>query len=239
MDFVDTYLQFEWIWFVQIMLALLLSGVIGAERQKHGRPAGIRTHMLVCLAATMLTIVSDSYNQGAAGADAVLRVDPGRVAAGIVTGIGFLGAGAILRMGDLVRGLTTAAGIWFVAGLGIAIGSGMLLFSGLSTVIALVVLHVVHTFDRHIKVSHYRRLELLGKGTAQQLQQDLEPVLTEFGLTIMELEVECLPAEGIVKLGYNMRYQGARRSVAVADRVSNLERVERCRWGALTERTIL
>jgi len=98
-------------------LAILLGGLIGLERELHGHPAGLRTHILVCLGSTLLTLTSITISAQMGG-------DPARIAAQIVAGIGFLGAGAILRDRASVKGLTTAASIWTTAAIGIAIGAG-------------------------------------------------------------------------------------------------------------------
>lgn len=99
---------------LRLLLAGALGGLIGYEREAHGRPAGLRTHILVCIGAAMFTIISSAYS----GKNA----DPGRVASQIVTGIGFLGAGTIIRQGSIVRGLTTAASLWTTAAIGMAVG---------------------------------------------------------------------------------------------------------------------
>jgi len=99
----------------RLFLAAVLSAMIGWEREKLHKPAGLRTHMLVGVGATLITLVS---------VDAIQGGDPGRIAAGIVTGVGFLGAGTIFRDKNHIRGLTTAANIWAVSGLGIAVGTG-------------------------------------------------------------------------------------------------------------------
>src|SRR3989338_2313129 len=100
---------------IRLLLSAAIAALIGWEREKHHKPAGLRTHMLVGVAATLITLVS---------IDAIPGGDPARIAAGIVTGIGFLGAGTIFRDKDTVRGLTTAASIWAVSGLGITLGAG-------------------------------------------------------------------------------------------------------------------
>jgi putative Mg2+ transporter-C (MgtC) family protein len=102
---------------VALILSVLLSGLVGLERQWRGQPAGLRTHILVGLGSTLITVTSVEF--GAAGNN-----DPARLAAQIVSGIGFLGAGAIMRDGMTVHGLTTAASIWVVAAIGIAVGAG-------------------------------------------------------------------------------------------------------------------
>ena len=99
----------------KILLALLVGGLVGLERERQYRPAGLRTHMLVCGGSALTTLVSVSLGGGE---------DRTRIAAQIVSGIGFLGAGTIFRSGTAVRGLTTAAGLWVVAGLGMAIAAG-------------------------------------------------------------------------------------------------------------------
>src|SRR5690348_13480184 len=93
--------------------ATLMGGLVGVEREQRDRPAGLRTHLLVCLGSTLITIVSIEMGG--------THYDPARIAAQIVSGIGFLGAGTIFRSGSVVRGLTTAAGLWVVSGIGMAI----------------------------------------------------------------------------------------------------------------------
>lgn len=107
-----------WDMVVKLLVATALGGLVGFEREAHERPAGLRTHILVCLGSTLFTLASFTI------ADDNPRNDPARLAAQIVTGIGFLGAGTILHRGSVVRGLTTAASIWSVAAIGIAIAIG-------------------------------------------------------------------------------------------------------------------
>lgn len=114
----------------KLLLAILLGGVIGFEREAHHRHAGFRTHILVCLGAALFTITSiHSFN-----------MDPARVAAGIVTGIGFLGAGTIIQARGHVRGLTTAASLWTVAGVGLAVGTGFYFAASITTLLVFVIL---------------------------------------------------------------------------------------------------
>ncbi|MBP5430580.1 MAG: MgtC/SapB family protein [Elusimicrobiaceae bacterium] len=101
---------------IKICLALILGGALGMERQYHDKPAGFATNCLICLGAMLFTVLSEIM--GFAGGD------PGRIAAQIVTGVGFIGAGSILRDGNKISGLTTAAGVWLVAAIGMAIGYG-------------------------------------------------------------------------------------------------------------------
>jgi len=122
---------------LRLLLATALGAIIGYQRERAGKPAGLRTHVLICLGAALFTIAS-LYAFGAGA-------DPARVAAGIVAGIGFLGAGAIIRRDEgLVAGLTTAATIWAVAGIGLAAGAGLYLVSVVTAAIALIVLLLPH-----------------------------------------------------------------------------------------------
>ena len=108
----------------KLLLGTLLGGLIGVERQTHGRAAGLRTQLLVCVACVLLMIISEGFSVRAALHPEFTRVDPTRIAAGALAGLGFLGAGVILKMGFTVQGLTTAACIWVVSAIGLAIGAG-------------------------------------------------------------------------------------------------------------------
>ena len=126
----------------RVLLATLLAGVIGLEREFHGKPAGLRTYSLVGLGAGMFTLASIVGFDGA---------DESRVAAQIVTGVGFLGAGAIFREGVGVEGLTTAAGLWAAAAIGMASGSGEYLLAGTGTVAALGVFFGLYAIDEWVR----------------------------------------------------------------------------------------
>jgi len=128
---------FELEMILRLLLAVVLGAIIGYQRERVGKAAGLRTHALICVGAALFTIGS-LYGFG-------VGVDPSRVAAGIVTGIGFLGAGAILhREKGIVEGLTTAACIWAVAGIGLAAGAGLYLLSAVTAAIVLIVLLLPH-----------------------------------------------------------------------------------------------
>jgi putative Mg2+ transporter-C (MgtC) family protein len=125
----------------RLALAATLGAAIGFERELREREAGLRTHLLVCLGSALFTIVSAyGFREFLTSGDAVVRADPTRIAAQIVTGIGFLGAGAIIRQGLSVRGLTTAATLWVAAGIGMAAGAGYYSGAVLGTVLTLVAL---------------------------------------------------------------------------------------------------
>jgi putative Mg2+ transporter-C (MgtC) family protein len=150
------------IFVVRLLVACLLGGVIGFERDIHGRAAGLRTNMLVSTGAALFMVVSLAMAQiHLSGSESTgLRVDPSRIAAQIVTGIGFLGAGAIIKEGFNIRGLTTAACLWVSAGLGMAAGAGLFEMAILVTLIGLFSLVVVNWFERLYAKDSYRILKV-------------------------------------------------------------------------------
>ncbi|HAH04816.1 MAG: MgtC/SapB transporter [Parcubacteria group bacterium GW2011_GWA2_43_17] len=132
---------------LRIVIAAIFGGVIGWERQKDGKPAGLRTHMLVSTGAALFTIIS--FAVVSVFEDSV--IDPTRIAAGIITGVGFLGAGAILQSKGEVHGLTTAASIWIVSAVGMAVGFGLHILAGATTVVTVIVLYLLEKLEQKIK----------------------------------------------------------------------------------------
>lgn len=133
----------------RLLVSLLLGGAVGLERKQKGQTAGIRTFALICMGATLAMLISIYVPQVYMG---LKNGDPGRIAAQVVTGIGFLGAGAIIQMKGSVRGLTTAAGIWMIAIIGMTVGLGQYLLALGATVLMLLILH---WFERiELKVMH-------------------------------------------------------------------------------------
>jgi putative Mg2+ transporter-C (MgtC) family protein len=130
-----------WEGLLRLLLSALLAGAIGIERELREQEAGLRTHMLVCVGATMFMLVGVyGWTDYPLGNDIGVVVDPSRVASYVVSGIGFLGAGAIIRHGINVRGLTTAASLWVVAAIGVAVGAGMYELSVATTALVILAL---------------------------------------------------------------------------------------------------
>ncbi|MFC1621708.1 MgtC/SapB family protein [Candidatus Omnitrophota bacterium] len=126
---------------LRLLLAAILGGLVGFEREAHNRKmAGFRTHILVCVGSALIMLTSlhifATYGNG-------ISTDPGRIAVGVITGIGFLGAGTIIRSGASVIGLTTAASLWIVAGVGLAVGCGFYTASYMTTIIVLASLYLL------------------------------------------------------------------------------------------------
>ena len=179
-----------WEGLLRLGLAALLAGAIGVERELREQEAGLRTHMLVCVGATMFMIVGVyAWADMQLGNDIGVVVDPSRVASYVVSGIGFLGAGAIIKHGINVRGLTTAASLWVVAAIGVAVGVGMYEFSVATTVLVIVALWPLSQLKRVIqgKADEQRRL-----AATLEPQASVVPVLAaieERGFAIDSVDV--------------------------------------------------
>jgi putative Mg2+ transporter-C (MgtC) family protein len=143
---------------LRLGLASVLGGLVGLERDIHGRAAGLRTHLLVSLGSAVFMLLSIFVASTARGDR--FASDPGRIAAQIIAGIGFLGAGVIIKERATVRGLTTSACLWMVAGVGMAAGAGYALVAGITTAFALVGLIVLKAFEKLYPKDFYRTLEI-------------------------------------------------------------------------------
>jgi putative Mg2+ transporter-C (MgtC) family protein len=151
-----------WNLIISILAAAVFGAVLGLERDIHGRGAGFRTHLLVCAGSALFTILSKHIStSGVVTPSGFATVtDPGRIAAQIVTGIGFLGAGVIIREGFTVRGLTTAACLWITAAIGMATGAGLYTIAVLTTLLALFSLLLLRRLERFYRRDSYRDLEV-------------------------------------------------------------------------------
>jgi putative Mg2+ transporter-C (MgtC) family protein len=147
----------EWLdIFTHLLVATIAGGLIGLERSYHGRPAGFRTHTLVCLASSLLMLVTMYQAKWFTGAvPDTVRIDPTRMAQGVMTGIGFLGAGVIVREGLTVRGLTTAASIWITAAIGILAGAGFYSAVLMGSVITIGILTVFRKVESRMPLQIY------------------------------------------------------------------------------------
>ncbi|MFA5043068.1 MAG: MgtC/SapB family protein [Kiritimatiellia bacterium] len=223
-------------WFWRLLLAVVLGGIVGFERQYHGRPAGLRTHILVCLGTALVTLAGVLLAGAAQDSAGLVSMDATRIAAGVITGIGFLGAGAIIRTGDIVRGLTTAASIWFTAGLGIVIGFGFFTVAGVATAIELLVLiGLVYAEDR-IPPFYYRDLIVQGEGIPlDRFEQACRRTLSDHHIKIREVETELVPAPLSVKLVFRLQLHGAGLRNEAINRLSILDGVRHVAWKRLQQ----
>ncbi len=134
-----------------LIMTIILSGLIGAERERRDKSAGLRTHILVGVAACLLTIISK---------EAFIGGDPSRIAANIITGVGFLGAGVIIERQNRVRDLTTAASIWITSAIGMTVGAGGWLLAIVTTLITWFTLFILHDWKRRVWGSDHIRSEI-------------------------------------------------------------------------------
>lgn len=222
----------EW---TPIILAVVLGGAIGFEREVHGRPAGLRTHILVCLAATILIMAGNNLAEEASRLPDAGRLvfDPNRMGAGIMTGIGFLGAAAVIRTGDLVRGITTGACVWCVAGIGVVLGQREYGIAVGSTAIFLVVLVL---FDVLVPVSPviYRRLIVRGQSpNMQTLANDLRKILGKHSIRVQDLHGSCQDGADNFELVFNIRLRQRHQAPEMLELISGQEGVRLVEWSAL------
>lgn len=171
----------------RIIVSLVLGSVVGIERKQKGQMAGLRTFSLISMGACIAMLLSIYVCQETVGP---LRGDPSRIAAQVLSGIGFLGAGTIIQMKGSVRGLTTAAGIWIIATIGMAVGCGLYLVSFVATLLVLVVLTLLERFERSINVGNEARtIRLKVKGVVKSVKA-YQDVLQKSGIHLSRYFVE-------------------------------------------------
>lgn len=174
--------------FIHLATALLAGALIGLERTFHGRPAGFRTHALVCLASSLLMLLTLYQEQwGKMLPHETVRLDPTRMAQGIMTGIGFLGAGVIFKEGLSVRGLTTAASIWITAAIGILLGAGFYFPAALATVAALGILSVFRRLERLVPTEIYAHHSLRFRRESVIAEEELRQLIQRHGFSIANM----------------------------------------------------
>ena len=190
---------------VRLAAAAVMGAVVGTEREHSGRSAGMRTHLLVALGAGLAMLVSLHFaTVYASESSQTIRTDPARVAYGIMAGIGFLGAGAIVRHGYGIRGLTTAASLWCTAAIGLACGFGMFVVAGAATAMVLVALRTLHHVEERLSIERPRvvTIELpLGEGEAHKRYREM---LTSLGGKVQWSTSERNVAEGTETLTFNV-----------------------------------
>jgi putative Mg2+ transporter-C (MgtC) family protein len=225
------YGSYELAILVKLLLAALAGGIIGFEREMHGRPAGLRTHLLVTVGSCLMMIVSEGFylKYGALGEASSVRLDPARTAAQIIAGIGFLGAGVILKEGINIRGLTTAASLWVAAGLGMAFGMGLFMPGAMTTLLALFSLFFLKKLEPAVKKDRYLTLTVVA-GSDRDLYPELERIFTEHQLGISDL-ASSLDLEK-KEISYDFILTRHRRRIGreLTGLISRLEGVRRIRF---------
>ncbi|NLP24724.1 MAG: MgtC/SapB family protein [Syntrophomonadaceae bacterium] len=210
----------------KLALAGILGGLIGLERESLNRPAGLRTYALVCVGSALAMVVSlDMYFQYYQ----TVNADPGRIAAQVISGIGFLGAGTIMREGATVRGLTTAAGLWVVACIGLAVGAGLYIPAIATTVLILFILiYFIHFEEKFTGLREYKGLLMLLEdrpgqvGIIGSILGDMDILIKNIKLT--RLEDDDLEVELLIHLPPNMSIEQVIDELSV---VKGLRRIDR------------
>lgn len=216
------------IFVMQLLVAMVLGGLVGMERQIRGRAAGLRTNILVCLGSAAIIVAFQKLSlEFNVGAESAIRMDPARAAAGVITGIGFLGAGTIVKSNDFVRGLTTAASIWVVAAIGVTVGLGEYIISIALTLLVLLTLYVLHYLP--VKGDHYFTLHLKWIGDLGVLSEITAQLLEERA-NIMNRSVVRHPKTGQCSVTLGLRIRHKDRDIEILDRLQVDERFDEVGW---------
>lgn len=204
---------------LRLILACICGGLVGIEREKADKPAGFRTHILVALGATLMTIISIyGFSEFTS-----VNKDPARIAAQIVTGVGFLGAGTIMREGFSVRGLTTAASIWLVAGIGMAVGAGMYFSAIVATAIMFIILEGI--IEKYLLRSHQRIT--LSISNSENKIIDIRETLKKHGVSIQHISI--LPSTDPANLRIELSLHVPRK-VSIIDTLQELKWIKGIDW---------
>jgi len=191
-----------WDIFFRLVLAVFLGGLIGWERELSQHPAGFRTHILVCLGSALIMLIS-IYGFSDFMVKHKVNFDPARISAQVVSGIGFLGAGTILRHGFSVTGLTTAASLWVVSGIGLAVGSGFMFAAILTTVLTLVSLELLNKWDTLFALKKVQIVRLVVADEPGKLGE-ISSLIARFGGSIRKGDIEEEEEKGLVSLTFKI-----------------------------------
>jgi putative Mg2+ transporter-C (MgtC) family protein len=212
---------------LHLLAALVAGGLIGLERSFHGRPAGFRTHTLVCMASSILMFVplyQDRWFTVMTSPDMV-RIDPTRMAQGVMTGIGFLGAGVIMKDGLSVRGLTTAASIWITAAIGILAGVGLYVPVALSTLLTLGTLSVFRWLERRIPTLHYAHHSIRFRRDMVVPESEVRALIEGHGFSIDNLSYRLRSEGKFFEYRMTIRSRSAKNSPRLARTLSEMPSV--------------
>ncbi len=192
----------------QLALAAVLGGAVGLEREYHGRAAGFRTHLLVCVGACLVMILSIHFERvfgRLSGQDAV-RVDPARLAYSVMGGIGFLGAGAIIKSGITIRGLTTAASLWCIAAIGMACGFATYALALFTAALVLFSLLVLNSIERRIEGHWYKMIRVTCANRPDEIE-DVGRLLESENVRILDVDFDYNGKDQTVTITYSVRFR--------------------------------
>ena len=209
--------------FTGILIAAGLGSLVGLERELHGQPAGLRTHMILAVGASLAAIMSITYSQFLSNPD--LPSDPGRIVAQVVSGVGFLGAGAILKFGISVKGLTTASSLWTTAIIGIAAGSGYYEIASFTTVLVFVILTIINKIETLFLPSYRNHTLKVSLSDRPGIVNQIREVLSENGVKIISLNAN-MPDKSNLRLSMIIRKPKELGMDRVINLVNSLDEVD-------------
>jgi putative Mg2+ transporter-C (MgtC) family protein len=231
----------DWEVVLRLLLSALAGGIVGMEREASNRPAGLRTHILVTLGSALIMLISMYGFQGL-GTDNS-GGEPARLAAQVVSGIGFLGAGTILRTGNDIRGLTTAASIWVCGGIGLAIGNGYYIGGIVTTVIVLFSLRSLGVMQKKAHKSHDKLLIVQCKERAG-LIGDIGQILGKNSISIKDIKVNSEDhveeeEEYMIEIRFMVKLPSKLKDIGFFDEISRVHGVLNAVWEGDLEKAYL
>lgn len=225
MAFIQDLINHDGVFVLRLLVAMVLGGLVGLERQKRGRAAGLRTNILVCLGSAAIIVAFQKLSlEFNAGVESSIRMDPARAAAGVITGIGFLGAGTIVKSKNFVQGLTTAASIWVVSALGVTVGLGDYVIAVVLTMLVLLALYVLHRLP--VESDYYFSLQLKWSGELGLLDE-VSDLLGQKGIQIKNQSIVYEPKTENCKATFVLRTLGKKQGVKILDLLQRDKRFDR------------
>jgi putative Mg2+ transporter-C (MgtC) family protein len=217
---------------LRLVFTVIAGFLVGLDRDERGKPAGIRTNVLVCLAASLSMILANGL-LGTSGknSSSFAQLDMMRLPLGILSGMGFIGAGAILRKGDMVLGVTTAATLWMVTMLGLCFGAGKILLGTIGLALTLFTLWGLKVVERHL--SQERRGTLCIVADGEQLSRELRGLVKQSGMRVHAWSVDGSRENARVTVECELRWRAREREhtdPALIDSLRRRDDVERLRW---------
>jgi putative Mg2+ transporter-C (MgtC) family protein len=204
---------------IRILVAMGLGALIGWDRERRGQPAGLRTHIILCIGSALAMILSINL--------AYPNNDPARMAAQVITGIGFLGAGAIFRYGTGVKGLTTATSLWTMGIIGLACGMGMLLVAAGTTLVLLFVLYWVERFETRFIHQAVTFVVLVVANNRKGLLRDIKKVLSEPPRTITSTKITRDVVEDVVEITFNVRSTDEDQADEMVGQITGIKNIKK------------
>jgi len=211
---------------LRLVISLFLGGAIGFEREQRGKEAGLRTHILVAIGSALIVMISVGMAEHFSETG---TADPTRVAAGIITGIGFLGAGTIIRSEEGVKGLTTAASLWVAAAVGMATGGGFYAVAVFATVLSITSLFILHGFERQLR-GYVRHTVTVSAKAPPSFAPRLASVIEEYGFAAVQRGGTICSEEGGFTTSFTLKSRNEVLEPEVIQRLLDLPEVTRVDW---------